>query len=131
VPREPLPLDALSSPLRWLVLLGGSALLSALLMGVRLPAALLLGPMIAAITVEAGGGAIRLPRVALYVSQAVIGCMIARALTPDILAIFAQRWPIFLGVIVAVVAAAGHAAARPAPEDETLAHVREDEGELD
>jgi uncharacterized protein len=107
VPRESLPLDALSSPLRWLVLLGGSALLSALLVVIRLPAALLLGPMIAAIAVEAGGGAIRLPRAVLYVSQAVIGCMIARALTPDIFAIFAQRWPIFLGVIVTVVAAAG------------------------
>lgn len=107
MPRESLPLDALTSPLRWLVLLGGSALLSALLMGIRLPAALLLGPMIAAIAVEAGGGAIRLPRVVLYGSQALIGCMIARVLTPDILTIFAQRWPIFLGVIVAVVAAAG------------------------
>ncbi|HXZ60044.1 MAG TPA: AbrB family transcriptional regulator [Steroidobacteraceae bacterium] len=104
--RQPPLLDALPHPLRWLVLLGGSLLLSGLLMLVRLPAALLLGPMIAAIAVEAGGGAIRLPRAALYVGQAVIGCMIARALTPEILAIFARRWPLFLGVIAAVVAAA-------------------------
>jgi membrane AbrB-like protein len=88
------------------VLLGGSLLLTALLMLVRLPAAALLGPMMAAIALEAGGGGIRLPRSLLYVSQAVIGCMIARALTPEILGIFAHRWPIFLGVIVAVVAVA-------------------------
>ncbi len=54
----------------------------------------------------------------LYVSQTVIGCMIARALTPEILAIFAQRWPILLR-------------AQRALEDETLAQVREDEGGLD
>jgi len=106
VPRPPLLLEALPQPLRWLVLLGGSLLLAALLVLVRLPAAMLLGPMMAAIAVEAGGGGIRLPRSLLYVSQAVIGCMIARALTPEILRIFAHRWPIFLGVIAAVVAAA-------------------------
>jgi len=106
VPRNPLFLDAFPQPLRWLVLLGGSLLLAALLMLVRLPAAMLLGPMLAAIAVEAGGGGIRLPRSLLYVSQAVIGCMIARALTPEILRIFAHRWPILLGVILAVVAAA-------------------------
>lgn len=88
------------------MLVGGSLLLSALLLLVKLPAALLLGPMIAAIAVEAGGGDIRLPRALLYVCQAVIGCMIARVLTPAILGIFAQRWPLFLGVIAAVVAAA-------------------------
>jgi len=104
--RTNLPLEPLPPVLRWLILLAGSVLLSALLMLVGLPAALLLGPMIAAIAVEAGGGAIRLPRALLYVCQAVIGCMIARALTPAILGIFAQRWPILLGVIIAVVAAA-------------------------
>ena len=81
-------------------------LLSALLMLVRLPAAPLLGPMIAAIALEAGGGGIRLPRALLYVCQAVIGCMIARALTPEILGIFTERWPLLLGVVFAVVAAA-------------------------
>jgi uncharacterized protein len=100
-------LDRLPRALRWLLLVLGSALLAALLMLVRLPAALLLGPMLAAIALEAAGGGIRLPRTLLYVSQAVIGCMVARVMTPEILGIFAQRWPILLGVIVAVVAAAG------------------------
>ncbi len=100
-------LGSLPQALRWLVLVAGSVLLAALLMRVRLPAALLLGPMLAAIALEAAGGNIRLPRTLLYVSQAMIGCMVARVLTPEILAIFAQRWPLLLAVIVAVVAAAG------------------------
>lgn len=106
MPRPNPPLEPLPQALRWLLLIAGSLLFAGLLMRVHLPAALLLGPMLAAIVLEAGGGGVRLPRTLLYVAQAVIGCMIARALTPEILTIFAQRWPIFLGVILAVVAAA-------------------------
>src|SRR5262249_25160662 len=86
--------------------IAGSVLLALLLTLARLPAAMLLGPMLAAIALEVVGGGIRLPRALLYVGQAVIGCMIARALMPDILIIFAHRWPILLRVIAAVVAAA-------------------------
>jgi len=106
MPRAKLPLERLPPPWRWLLLIAASMLVAAVFMAVRLPAALLLGPMIAAIALEAGGGGVHLPRPLLYFAQAVIGCMIARALTPQILAVFAQRWPIFLGVIGAVIVAA-------------------------
>jgi len=106
MPRLRAPLDPLPRAVRWLLLIVGSLLLSALLLRARLPAALLLGPMLAAIALEAAGGGVHLPRTLLYVGQSVIGCMIARALTPQILVIFAARWPILLAVIVAVVAAA-------------------------
>jgi membrane AbrB-like protein len=89
---------------QWLALLAGSSLLSALLGLLRLPAALLLGPMIAAVLAEVGGGRIRLPRILLYTCQAVIGCMVARALTPDLLSIFAVRWPLLLAVVLSVIA---------------------------
>jgi membrane AbrB-like protein len=69
----------------------------------KLPAAMLLGPMIAAILLEVGGGQIRVSRLMLYVCQAVIGCMIARALTPDLLTSFASRWPLFLMVVLSVI----------------------------
>jgi uncharacterized protein len=106
MPRAKLPLETLPPSVRWLLLIAGSTLIAGALMAVRLPAALLLGPMLAAIALEAAGGGVHLPRALLYGAQAVIGCMIARALTPEILAVFAQRWPIFLGVIAAVVGAA-------------------------
>jgi uncharacterized protein len=96
-------LKAIPRPAQWGVLLGGSLLLSAALGLVRLPAALLLGPMIAAILVEAGGGEIRVPRALLHVCQAVIGCMIARVLTPDILATLLRRWPLFLAVVLSII----------------------------
>jgi uncharacterized protein len=84
-------LDALAPYQQWGVLAIGSLLLSLLLGLLKLPAALLLGPMIAAILVEVGGGEIRLPRILLYTCQAVIGCMVARALTPDLVTSFAAR----------------------------------------
>lgn len=89
---------------QWLALIAGSSLLSALLVFLKLPAALLLGPMIAAVLVEVGGGRIRLPRLLLYTCQALIGCMVARALTPDLLSIFAARWALLLAVVLSVIA---------------------------
>lgn len=90
---------------RWGVLFAASAVLAALLEAVGMPAALLLGPMIAAILVETGGGAIRVPRLPHYGAQAVIGCLIAGAISPAIVATFLGRWPLFVGVVLAVVAA--------------------------
>jgi len=98
-------LSSLPHSAHWAVLLAGSLALSLALQFVQLPAALLLGPMIAAIAVEIQGGDIRVPRALLYGCQAVIGCMIARALTPDILVSFLGRWPLFLGVVSSVVVA--------------------------
>jgi membrane AbrB-like protein len=99
-----LVLDGLAPYRQWLVLTAGSLLLSVLFGLLKLPAALLLGPMIAAILVEVGGGQIRLPRILLYTCQALIGCMIARALTPDLLSSLVTRWPMFLAVVLAVIA---------------------------
>ncbi len=48
--------------LQWMKLLGLSAGLSGVLFGLHLPAALLLGPMIAGITLSLRGANIRVPR---------------------------------------------------------------------
>src|SRR3954471_16636689 len=61
---------------QWTVMFLLSAILVVLLEALRLPAALLLGPMIAAIIVAAAEGALRVPRLPFVAAQAVIGCMI-------------------------------------------------------
>ena len=66
---------------RWGVLVSLSVLLAALLTWGRLPAALLLGSMIAGILVENGGAGILVPQLPFGFAQAIIGCMIARVLT--------------------------------------------------
>ena len=80
-------------------------MLAGLLKTTGLPAALLLGPMLMAIVIATLGGSIRLPKQPHYVAQAVVGCMIAGAITPAILGMFLKQWPLFLGVVLSVVLA--------------------------
>jgi uncharacterized protein len=98
-------LARVSRPANWGVLVAVTIVLSGLLELVGLPAALLLGAMIAAILVETNGGALRVPRLSYYAAQAVIGCLIARVITPDIVETFLKDWPLLIGVMLVAVAA--------------------------
>jgi membrane AbrB-like protein len=90
---------------QWAILLVSSVVLSGLLELAGLPAALLLGAMLAAILVRTSGGTLRVPRLPYYTAQVVIGCMIARVITPVIVGTFLKDWPLFLSVMLAVVVA--------------------------
>jgi membrane AbrB-like protein len=73
----------------------------------RLPAALLLGPMIAAILIAAAGEAsVRVPLVPFILAQGVIGVMIARSLSASILGEVMKEWPLVFGVAIGVMLAA-------------------------
>ena len=95
----------LSPPAQWGFLVACSVPLAALLEVAGLPAALLLGPMIAGIVVGCNGGTIGAPRLPVFASQAIIGCLVARAITGDIVVRFLADWPLFLSVVTAVIAA--------------------------
>ena len=75
-------------------------------LALRLPAALLLGPMIAAILVAATGGAARMPFPPFYAAQAIIGAMIADKLPLSLAGEVMRNWPIFLGGVLSVIVAA-------------------------
>jgi hypothetical protein len=93
------------SPLQqWGMLVAGSAGLAALFELAGLPAALLMGPMIAAIALATNGGSIRAPRLPAQMAQAVVGCLVARAITGDIVLTFLRDWPLFLGAVLVVIA---------------------------
>jgi membrane AbrB-like protein len=98
-------LARVSRPANWTLLAAGTIVLSGLLELAGLPAALLLGALIAAILAETNGGALRVPRLPYYAAQAIIGCMIARVITPAIVGAFLKDWPLFLSVVLAVVVA--------------------------
>jgi membrane AbrB-like protein len=89
---------------QWGALIAGSALLAALFSLAQLPAALLLGPIVAGILLGSTGGSIRAPRLPVFASQTVVGCLVARAITGDIVATLAKDWPLFLSVVVAILA---------------------------
>jgi uncharacterized protein len=90
---------------RWGVLIALSVLFAALLTWARLPAALLLGSMLAGILVENGGAGILVPQLPFGFAQAVVGCMIARVLTSTILYSFLHQWPLLLGISFSVIIA--------------------------
>ena len=82
-----------------------SAVLGAMGELLRLPASLLLGPLFAAVGMAASGRAVAVGRTPLAVAQAVIGCLMARALPFAIFARLAQHWLVSGGAILSVVAA--------------------------
>jgi len=100
-----LPLQSLPTTGRWAVLLAASVLGAGLLQRARLPAALMLGLLAVAVLVQMAGGAVTVPRAFMTAAQAVIGCLIARSITPAIVGGFASHWPVFLGVVALSIAA--------------------------
>jgi membrane AbrB-like protein len=94
--------------MQWLALLAVSVILVALLELAGLPAALFLGPMVAAIVLAAAETQVKLPGVLFTLAQAVIGCMIARSIPATIPGDLLADWPIYLaGIVAVVVVAAG------------------------
>ncbi|MFK0690249.1 AbrB family transcriptional regulator [Mesorhizobium sp. IMUNJ 23033] len=90
---------------QWLVLLVFSLLFAGALEIAALPAALLIGPMLAAILAGTNGATVRIPKPLFGSAQAVVGCLVAASISTDIFPVFYQEWPLFLGVVVATVAA--------------------------
>lgn len=86
--------------LQWGALFLLSLLLSLLFLYVHLPAALLLGPMLAGILFSLCGITLKLPRAAFLCAQAILGCMIAQNLTGSILTTLAVNWPVVLAVLL-------------------------------
>ncbi|MEF2552684.1 AbrB family transcriptional regulator [Aurantimonas sp. A2-1-M11] len=91
--------------IQWLALLALSILIGGALELVGMPAAMLLGPMIAAILLAVRGTSIAVSPVPYSAAQAAIGCLVAAAITPQILSTFLLDWPLYVGVVLAVIAA--------------------------
>ncbi|MDT7456520.1 AbrB family transcriptional regulator [Citrobacter koseri] len=82
--------------LQWGLLFLLSLLLSLAFLCIHLPAALLLGPMIAGIAFSLKGITLQLPRSTFLAAQAILGCMIAQNLTGSILTTLAVVLAILL-----------------------------------
>jgi len=99
-------LARLPRPVQWTVLLAGSLALIELLELVHLPAALFLGPMIAAILMGVGEAKVRIPAPLFTTAQAVVGCLMARALPAETFIELVRDWPVYVLGIVSVMAVA-------------------------
>ncbi|MES0021842.1 MULTISPECIES: AbrB family transcriptional regulator [unclassified Mesorhizobium] len=90
---------------QWLVLLIVSLLIAGALEYAALPAALLIGPMLAAILAGTNGATVRVPRPLFAAAQALVGCLVAASISTDIFSVFYKEWPLVLVVVLATLAA--------------------------
>jgi uncharacterized protein len=100
------PLRQRAAYTQWIILLALSAPLILLFEAMHLPAALLLGPMIAGIIISVANATLRIPPYAFYIAQGVVGCLIARAVPLSIVSEILRDWPLFLMGVISVIAAA-------------------------
>ena len=104
IPQAAVPAPVLArwpQPLQWTALLLVSAALSWAWGAAGMPAALLLGPMIAGIGFGVNGAALKIPRRVYVGAQAVIGALIGAVFTPAMAASFAHDWLLLCGVMSA------------------------------
>lgn len=94
-----------SALVQWLVLIALSAGIAAAFELAALPAALLIGPMIAAIAAGVRGATISVWRPAFNAAQSVVGCLIAASISMAVVPVILGRWPLFVGAVLATLAA--------------------------
>ena len=92
-----------ATALQWVVLLVASVVCVAAFERMHLPAALMLGAIGAAILLCWFEGRVMIPPWGFVIAQGFIGCLVARAITPDIVVTIFHRWPMFLVLIGAVI----------------------------
>lgn len=100
------PFSGRTQGTQWLALLGLSLVLTGIAEFIRLPAALMVGPMIAATIIGTAEGHIRVPPNAFLAAQGVIGCMIGRSIPLSFVHEIVRDWPIFFVGILSVIVAA-------------------------
>jgi len=94
-------------PAGWALLVLASLLLSLLFHWFAFPAAMLLGPMLAAVLFALRGAPLDVPHWAFSGAQGLVGCMVATTITPSTLVAMGQDWPAMLVVVGATVAFGG------------------------
>jgi len=96
--------SSLSQATRWPALIAITLPVTALLLWLHAPAALMLGPLIAGIAFASAGGKVQFPVPIFAVAQGIVGCMIARMVPLSILGDIAGHWVLFSVGVVAVIA---------------------------
>src|SRR5215210_6664842 len=98
-------LGSIGPALQWAVVLCASLILALALDRLTVPASFLVGPMLIGMFCALGGATIRLPRSAFIAGQALIGCLIARAITSALLTSLLQSWPFMTAAVLGTIAA--------------------------
>lgn len=99
-------LTGYSKSAQWAALLVLSLLLVVFAQALHLPAALMVGPMLAAIAIATSNATIRVPTGPVIAIQGIIGCLMGRSIPLTFLDDLALQWPLLLLGLGGVIAAA-------------------------
>ena len=91
----------------WAVLFAASAIVTPLFYLLRVPAALLLGPLTAGIVVASRVSRLTIHRNLVTASQAVVGCLIAGGVAGALGPVVREHWLLFSALTVATIGASG------------------------
>lgn len=97
-------LGSLPKPVQWAVLIVASLGMAVILMSVHAPAALLLGPLLAAMVIASSGAQLRLPLSPFVFAQGIVGSMIAKMVPLSIVGDVMSYWVLFTVGVLSVVA---------------------------
>ena len=103
LPATAVPTSRAHLALHWAALVVASIAGAWLLQRLHVSAALLLGPIFAAIAFAARETPVRVPAPAFVFAQAVVGCMVARMIPATLLLEIGKSWPLFAVAVIAVV----------------------------
>ena len=103
--RDSRGLQRYPASLRWAALLIVSIVCVALLRIVHVPAALLLGPMVAGIVIAAARGSLAISQWPFLFAQGAIGSMIASRFSPSLVSSIGHDWILYLVVTACVLGA--------------------------
>ena len=90
---------------QWLLLVLASVVIASALEYIQLPAALLIGPMVAAIAFGVAGCVLVLPAWLAPAAFAIFGVMIAASIEPELFGSLMEDWPVLFGASFATLAA--------------------------
>lgn len=91
----------------WALMAASSAALTMLFSAAAIPAPFLLGPMLGGLGFALSGRRLRVPRPLFTVAQGVVGCLIASAVSPEVVLGLVKDWPALLFGAAYMVAASG------------------------
>lgn len=94
--------------LQWALIFLISAVLFGALEWARLPAAALIGPMVAGVVAGTAGATVRVAAWLFAGAQAILGVLIARSIEPEIVQTFLAEWPLFLAGVFSTIAASSY-----------------------
>jgi len=98
-------LTGVQPAVQWGLMAVASGVLAVVFEWLHLPAALLLAGLIGGILVGTNGGSIKVPPWPYLAGQSIVGAMVAGAISADIVMTVVEGWPLFLGMVGAILAA--------------------------